>query len=78
MSYKVVNVIAYDDYTLGVVFENNEQRKFDIKPYLNKGIFKALNNITYFKQVRVCGDSIRWPDGQDFSPDTLYLKGKSI
>jgi hypothetical protein len=48
---------------------------FDVKPYLNFGIFNELKDENYFNSVRTSLDSIGWKNGQDFSPETLYLKG---
>jgi hypothetical protein len=45
-----------------------------VKPYLHLGIFTELKNEAYFKDVCVSLDSISWKNGQDFSPETLYLK----
>lgn len=55
-------------------FDSNETGFFDVKPYLNKGIFSELKDENYFKNVRLNLGSISWKNGQDFSPETLYLK----
>ena len=62
------------NYILKIEFESKEVRLFDVKPYLNFGIFTELKNEKYFNDVRTCLDSITWKNGQDFSPETLYLK----
>jgi len=63
-------------YKLKICFKNDEEKLFDVKPYLNKGIFSELKDQAYFKQVRVAFGAVEWPNGQDFSKDTLYLLGK--
>ena len=73
---KVISVKPQPDFLLEVVFQNNEIKTFDVKPYLDKGIFKELNDFNYFKKVFIKYDSVAWPNQQDFSPDTLYLTGK--
>ncbi len=73
---KVISVKANQDYTLEIEFDNGEKRIFDVSPFLDKGIFKELKNLTYFKRVRVTFGAVEWPNGQDFSPDTLYLLSK--
>lgn len=75
MMRKVSTVRPLVGYTLEVVFDNGELRIFDVTPYLDKGIFKALADESYFKRVAVKFDGVAWPGQQDFSPDTLYLKG---
>ena len=63
-------------YKLKIRFKNDEEKLFDVKPYLNKCIFSELKDRAYFKQVRVAFGTVEWPNGQDFSKDTLYLLGK--
>ena len=57
--------------------ENGEIKVFDMKPYIDKGFFKQLQDKTYFKTVKPHFDSIQWANGQDLSPDTLYLDSHS-
>lgn len=71
---KIINVSPLKNYMLQIEFDTKEVRFFDVKPYLNIGIFTQLKNEDYFKSVRISFDSIAWKNGQDFSPDTLYLK----
>lgn len=72
MDPKVSKVKPLSDYQLELQFNTNEVRIFDVKPYLNKGIFYELKEPEIFYQVRESLGSILWPNGQDFSPDTLY------
>ena len=72
--YKVAAVKPLPNYELLLTFTNHEVRRFDVKPYLNKGIFIELKDESYFRQVAICFDSISWKSGQDFSPETLYAK----
>lgn len=78
MNPKVTEATAIEPYFLRVKFVNGEQRLFDVSPYLEKGIFKELKQFSYFKQVRVVAGSVQWPNGQDYSFDTLYLLGKRV
>jgi len=73
MTPNVVDVKAQDDYQILLSFENGEIKIFDMKPYIDKGFFKQLQDKNYFKLVKPYFDSIQWPNGQDLSPDTLYL-----
>ena len=78
MDPHVTSVRALDDYELEVFFENGERRKFDVKPYLNRGIFVRLRNRSLFKAVRAVAGSIEWPGGLDLSYETLYVEGQPI
>ena len=72
MSPRVQAVQPCADYVLLLTFTNREERIFDMKPYLDKGIFRELRDYGYFNAVRAFLGSIVWPHGQDLCPDTLY------
>ena len=72
---KVTSVTPLKDYMLLIEFDSKEVRLFDVKPYLDFGIFTELKDENYFNNVKTSFDSIAWQNGQDFSPDTLYRKG---
>ena len=48
MMIKVTAVKALDDYQLELCFNTGETRVFDVRPYLNKGIFTELRDPSYF------------------------------
>ncbi len=77
MNPRVKNVQPNSDYTLTLIFDNGERKVFDVKPYLDEGIFKELKDMKVFNAVRPFLGSIEWPHGQDFCPDTLYLEGSA-
>ena len=78
MNPYVKSVRALDDYQLTLEFENEERRLFDMKPYLNHGIFVRLQNLALFQAARVVAGSVEWPGGLDLSYDTLYLESQSV
>ena len=78
MYYTVKKVKALKNYLLLLSFENNEQRVFNMKPYLHYPIFKDLKNIRIFKTVRIDFDTIAWKNGADFDPEILYKKSKAV
>jgi hypothetical protein len=67
----VKKVNYHDEYTLYVELTNNKSGYFDVTPYLDKGIFTQLQKKDYFKKVSVDSFGICWPNGQDFSADTI-------
>ena len=77
MNPRVTEVKPSADYTLLLTFTNGEVKVFDVKPYLDIGIFRELKKKGYFNAVRPLLGSIQWPNGQDFCPDTLYLNSSS-
>ncbi len=78
MNPRVQAVQPRADYTLLLTFTNREERVFDMKPYLDKGIFRELRDYGYFNAVRVFLGSIAWPHGQDLCPDTLYEDSQPV
>lgn len=75
---RVTQAIPQPDFSLQLTFSNGELRRFDVQPYLGKGIFEKLKDITLFSRVRVVGGTVRWPDRIDLCPDTLYEKSELI
>lgn len=75
---RIKDVKAQDDYKILLTFTNDELKLFDMKPYINKGFFKQLQDRNYFNTVKPFMDSIQWKNGQDLCPDTLYLDSQSL
>ena len=70
-----VSVVPIDDYVISVKFDNGEEKKFDVKPYIKGEWYGQLRNPAYFKAVSTDGYTVTWPDGQDICPDELYELG---
>ena len=75
---KVTAVRALDDYHLELTFDTGEMRLFDVRPYLDKGIFAELKDLCYFRSVRLAFGSIAWPHEQDFGPESLYVESRPV
>jgi len=75
---KVIAVKPEEDYQLVVKFDTGEIKRFDMKPYLDRGVFKELKNRDYFKNVHIAFDTVQWEHEQDVSPETLYIEGEEI
>lgn len=74
----VKKVKPVDDYQLLLTFSNGETRLFDMKPYMNKGIFKELKNIEMFRTAHVSFDTVGWNNDADFDPEVLFAHSKKI
>ncbi|MGI8669965.1 MAG: DUF2442 domain-containing protein [Aridibacter sp.] len=59
------------EYKIKVVLSNGKRGIFDVKPYLDKGIFTELKDYNYFRNDRIEYGTISWQNGQDFSPNTI-------
>ena len=77
MYLSVNKVKPLSGYRLELTFENKEIKIFDVKPYLDTGLFKTLKDDNYFKMVKVSYDTIEWPNGADLDPEVLYEKSKA-
>lgn len=73
MNPRVKEVKPEKNYMLRLYFTNGEVRLFDMKPYLNLGIFKELADEAMFNSVRPDGLSVEWANEASICPDTLYL-----
>jgi hypothetical protein len=75
---EVTKVSPLAGYKLELRFKSGDHRVFDCSPYLNKGLFQALQNEAVFRQVKLCGGSVAWPGGLDLSPETLFDRSNPI
>ena len=78
MNPYVKQVYPLEDYQLELIFDNGESRIFDVKPYLQRGVFVHLQNRAAFRAARVVAGSVEWPGEVDLSYDTLYLGSRPI
>jgi len=72
------SVRTLPDYELEVEFENGEVRRFDVQPYLSRGIFVRLRDPALFQAAQVVAGSVEWPCGPDLSHDTVYVDGRPV
>lgn len=78
MNPHVVRVTPQPQHRLLLEFENGETRLFDLTPWLDKGVFRALRDSSAFAQAQVVDGSVEWPGEIDLSYDTLYLRSVSV
>ncbi len=70
---RVREVVAVEDYRLRIVFTNGETGVYNCRPLLGFGVFRELEDESYFRRVRAQGGTVVWPHEQDICPDTVYL-----
>ena len=75
MQFSIKEVEPTSDYRLIPTFENGERRSFDMKPYLDNGIFKELRDVEMFKTAHVSFNTVAWDNEADFDPEALYEGG---
>ncbi|MGO9120810.1 MAG: DUF2442 domain-containing protein [Desulfomonilaceae bacterium] len=74
MSPDVIHFEILSDYRIKAALSNGNKGIFDVKPYLNKGVFKELKDYDYFRRARIELGTITWPNEQDFSPETIETR----
>lgn len=75
--YKGVKKVSpLPDYKLSLVFEDDTEGIFDVKPYLDNGVFAELKDEKLFNSVHVAFDTVEWDNGADLCPELLY--GESV
>jgi hypothetical protein len=81
---RVTVVKHLKDFELQITFTDDTTATLDFRDRVSGrgGVFSPLQDIEFFKQVRVDPDAgtLVWPNGVDFCPDVLYAEatGKSI
>lgn len=78
MYWDVKNVQPLANYELHVELADGRTGIFDVKPYLNHGVFRELQDQTYFSQVGIVFGAITWPHEQDIAPETLVAHLKPV
>ncbi len=75
---EIIEVEALKDYQLKLIFDDGEIKIKDMKPYLDKGIFKKLKDINVFNNVKIKYGTISWENDIDMCADSLYETSKTI
>ncbi|WP_278540966.1 DUF2442 domain-containing protein [Collinsella intestinalis] len=72
MYFDVASVVANNDFTLSLVFEDGKSGIYDMKPLIGKGPWEHLASLSIFKTVSIdCGTAV-WPGDIDIAPEELY------
>jgi len=74
MYWDVKFVKPLSDYRIYVEIENGQKGIFDLKPYLDRGVFRELRDLNYFNQVHIFFGAVTWPNEQDIAPETLLAQ----
>ena len=74
----VIRVEPQNNYTLLLVFENNEKRLFDMNPYLEKKPFTKLKHLPLFMKATIAYGTVVWPGNIDIAPETLWDCSKPV
>ena len=71
MYWDVKIVKPLSEYRIYVEVEDGRKGVFDLRPYLDHGVFRELRDAHYFNRVGIALGAVTWPHGQDIAPETL-------
>lgn len=74
MYWDVTTVKPLPDYRLYVEVADGRKGIFDMKPYLDQGVFRELRDTRYFNRVSIVFGAVTWPNEQDIAPETLLAE----
>ena len=79
---RVAHVRYTQDYWLELTFADGKRARLDFKDRVvdRGGVFAPLENLEFFKRVRVDPEigTLVWPNEVDFCPDVLYSEATGI
>ena len=74
MDWDVQTVKPLPEHRIAVELKDGRRGMFDLKPYLDHGVFRELKDPAYFQQVGIQLGAVTWPHGQDIAPETLLAE----
>ncbi len=79
---RITKVRCLQNYILALTFSNGVEATLDFRPKImgRGGFFAPLENLEFFRQVRVDPEigTIVWPNELDFCPDVLYHEATGV
>ena len=72
MLLDVTHVVARENFSLLLEFENGERRCFDMAPYIDRKPWVRLKANNVFAGAFVDYGTVVWPGNIDIDPETLY------
>ena len=70
---EIAQVIRREDYCLEIAFDDGDRVIVDVKPLMNRGIFRPLWDEDFFRQVEIDHKfgGVEWPNGADICIDWI-------
>jgi len=67
----VIDAQYIDEHRVWLRFNDGYEGEVNLQDQLRGKVFEPLTNIEYFKQFKIEGHTLSWPNGADFSPEFL-------
>ena len=74
MYWDVKSVKPLSDYRIYVEIQDGRKGIFDLKPYLDHGVFREFRDLHYFNRVGILFGAVTWPNDQGIAPETLLAE----
>jgi len=75
----LIKISYVNDYVYYIEFDNGLGADIDFSSYVARGkVFAPLADKNIFKQAKIIGGTIAWPNEIDIAPETLYEKCEQI
>ena len=87
MLKKVIQSKPNPDFTVHVYFADGKIKLFDMKPFLNKGVFQKISDVdSFLNKCTVMNGTLAWDlSGKfdptnciDIDPETIYSTGQDV
>ena len=78
MNPHVTAVTPGQGQALLLQFNNGEQRRMDVSPYLAYPVFERLREPGFFALAQADHGTVSWPGGIDLDPDSVYLESVAV
>ena len=78
MNPRVTAVTPLASHALLLQFNNGEQRRMDVSPYLAYAVFERLREPGFFALAQADHGTVSWPEGIDLDPDSVYLESVPV
>jgi hypothetical protein len=70
---KVVEATPQQEFVMRLVFEDGTEKEINLEPFLHGPVFEPIRrDLSLFRQVKIAGGTVTWPNGADIDPDVLY------
>ena len=66
--HDIIEVEPLENYHIKIKYDDGLVKTVNIKPYIDIGISKELEDPEYFKKVYLDNGAVTWPNGYDFCP----------
>lgn len=71
----VIEIQYKEGFVYHVVFDDGRRGDIDLSEYVGRGpVFEPLRDKSFFKNAKIEGGTISWPNGADIAPEALYEK----